>query len=110
LGGAKSLRGWNALQFPEERKRDIHLNGNEIRFLTSYELRFPILGPLGAEIFIDGGQLWDSNSTISLSELSWDAGVGITYMSPLGPIRFDYAFQLDNPKIKVKQWGVLYAF
>ena len=110
LGGAKSLRGWNALQFPEERKKDIHLNGDEIRFLTSYELRFPILGPLGAEIFIDGGQLWDSNSTISLSELSWDAGVGITYLSPLGPIRFDYAFQMDNPKIGVKQWGVLYAF
>ena len=110
LGGAKSLRGWNALQFPEERNKDIHLNGNEIRFLTSYELRFPILGPLGAEIFIDGGQLWDSNSTISLSELSWDAGAGLTYTSPLGPVRLDYAYQLDNPDNWEVLLDVLYAF
>jgi len=110
LGGAKSLRGWHALQYPNERKSDIYENGKEIRFLTSYEFRFPIMGSLGAEVFIDGGQIWNTTSEIDLSGLSWNAGAGLTYASPLGPIRMDYAFQIDNPKSGIIQWGVLYAF
>ena len=47
---------------------------------------------------------------IDLRKLSWNAGVGLTYASPLGPIRMDYAFQIDNPKSGMIQWGVLYAF
>lgn len=110
LGGAKSLRGWHALQYPDERKSDIYKNGKEIRFLSSYEIRFPIMGALGAEVFIDGGQIWDTITEIDLRRLSWNAGVGLTYASPLGPIRMDYAFQIDNPKSGMIQWGVLYAF
>ena len=111
LGGTKSLRGWNALQYPQIRSTDeIYLNGKEIRFLTSYELRFPIIGSLGAEVFTDGGQLWDRNSNISLSDLSWNAGAGLTYISPLGPVRLDYAYQLDNPDNWEVLLDVLYAF
>jgi outer membrane protein assembly factor BamA len=111
LGGTKSLRGWNALQYPQKRSTDeIYLNGREIRILTSYELRFPIIGSLGAEVFIDGGQIWNSASEISLSDLSWDAGAGLTYTSPLGPVRLDYAYQLDNPDNWEVLLDVLYAF
>lgn len=113
LGGTKSLRGWNALQYPDERKSDIHLNGKEIRFLTSFELRFPVFGPLGAEIFTDGGQIWDNSSEISLSDLSWNVGAGLTYTSPLGPVRLDFAYKIDNP-YELDPWevllDVLYAF
>jgi len=111
LGGTKSLRGWNALQYPQKRSTDeIYLNGKEIRFLTSYELRFPIIGSLGAEVFTDGGQLWDSTSDISLGDLSWNAGAGLTYISPLGPVRLDYAYQLDNRDNWEVLLDVLYAF
>ena len=111
LGGTKSLRGWNSLQYPQKRSTDeIYLNGREIRILTSYELRFPIIGSLGAEVFIDGGQIWNSASEISLSDLSWDAGAGLTYTSPLGPVRLDYAYQLDNPDNWEVLLDVLYAF
>ncbi len=82
----------------------------KFEFLTSYELRFPIIGSLGAEVFIDGGQIWNSASEISLSDLSWDAGAGLTYTSPLGPVRLDYAYQLDNPDNWEVLLDVLYAF
>ena len=111
LGGTKSLRGWNALQYPQkERTDEIDKNGKVIRFLTSYELRFPIIGSLGAEVFTDGGQLWDITSDISLGDLSWNAGAGLTYISPLGPVRLDYAYQLDNRDNWEVLLDVLYAF
>ncbi len=111
LGGTKSLRGWNALQYPLKRNNEtIHLNGKINRFLTSAELRIPISGAFGAECFVDGGQLWDSTSSLNLGDLSWNGGVGLTYRSPLGPIRLDMAYQLDDPTKWELLLDVLYAF
>lgn len=111
LGGTKSLRGWNALQFPKKRNNEtIYLNGKENRFLTSAEIRFPITGVFGAEIFFDGGQLWDSTSSLDLGDLRWNGGAGLTYRSPLGPIRLDLAYQLDDPSKWELFLDVLYAF
>ena len=111
LGGTKSLRGWNALQYPDKQDNEtIYLNGKENRFLTSAELRIPILGAFGAEIFVDGGQLWDSGSSLKLGDLSWSGGSGLTYRSPLGPIRLDIAYQLDEPSKWELLLDVLYAF
>ncbi len=111
LGGTKTLRGWSALQFPVDQDISvIYLNGKEKRLLTNVEIRFPIFKSIGGEIFMDGGQLWDGDQNVSLEDLKWNSGVGITYASPLGPIRLDYAYQNDNPD----QWevllDVLYAF
>jgi len=111
LGGTKSLRGWNALQYPVKRNNEtIYLNGKINRFLTSAELRIPISGAFGAECFVDGGQLWDSTSSLDLGDLSWNGGVGLTYRSPLGPIRLDMAYQLDDPTKWELLLDVLYAF
>ncbi len=111
LGGTKTLRGWNALQFPVTQSvSDINLNGKEIRFLTNGELRFPIMGSFGGEIFVDGGQLWDEYKHIDLKNLQWDAGVGITYSSPFGPVRLEYAYQIDDPENWEVLLDVLYAF
>lgn len=111
LGGTKSLRGWNALQYPVKRNNEtIYLNGKINRFLTSAELRIPISGAFGAECFVDGGQLWDSTSSLDLGDLSWNGGIGLTYRSPLGPIRLDMAYQLDDPTKWELLLDVLYAF
>ncbi len=99
------------LQYPVKRNNEtIHLNGKINRFLTSAELRIPISGAFGAECFVDGGQLWDSTSSLDLGDLSWNGGVGLTYRSPLGPIRLDMAYQLDDPTKWELLLDVLYAF
>ena len=111
LGGTKTLRGWKALQFPKTQSvSNIFRNGKEIRFLTNGELRFPIMGPIGGEIFVDGGQLWNYNQRVNLKNLLWDAGAGITYSSPFGPMRLEYAYQIDDPKKWEVLLDVLYAF
>ncbi len=111
LGGTKTLRGWNALQFPETQNvSNIFLNGKEIRFLTNGELRFPIMGSIGGVIFADGGQLWDFDQHVNFEHLQWDAGAGITYSSPFGPVRLEYAYQINNPENWEFLLDVLYAF
>ncbi|MFQ6676940.1 MAG: outer membrane protein assembly factor [Fidelibacterota bacterium] len=111
LGGTKTMRGWKALQFPKHRTApNIFLNGNEIRFLVNGELRFPIIGNYGGELFIDGGQLWGTTKDVNLYDLLWDVGAGITYKSPLGPIRLEYAYQIENPSSWEILLDVLYAF
>lgn len=111
LGGTKSLRAWKALQYPEKKELElIYKNGNTVRVLTGFEFRFPLLFGMGLECFLDGGQLSNHSHAIALKNMSWDAGTGITYQSPLGPVRLDYAYQIEHPQKWEILLDVLYAF
>ncbi|NHZ84964.1 MAG: BamA/TamA family outer membrane protein, partial [Planctomycetia bacterium] len=65
---------------------------------------------LGGEIFVDGGQIYDSYENISLKKLSWDSGFGITLTTPLGPIRLDIARPLEQNTGWQVHLGVQYIF
>jgi outer membrane protein insertion porin family len=66
------------------------------------ELRFPIAGPVGGTIFYDASQVWPEFSDIKLTLEGQDGlrggyGVGLRYLSPIGPIRAEYAWPV-NPR------------
>ncbi len=67
----------------------------------SLELRFPVSGRLweGAT-FLDFGQVWDEEASLSLAKLVADLqftpGLGIRYLSPIGPIRVDLAYRFGG--------------
>jgi len=58
LGGSSSLRAWEALKFLTDNDENTP-RGELIRLLLNWEIRFPIVGFLGGEIFLEGGQLTD---------------------------------------------------
>jgi outer membrane translocation and assembly module TamA len=60
------------------------------------ELRIPVRGVLGAVVFLDGGNVFQTPGDIRLGELRGAAGFGFRYRSPLGPIRVDLGFKLDR--------------
>jgi len=91
LGGETSLRGWTLRRFDPD--------GDDLKILTNIELRFPLFWLIGAELFIDGGNLAPDISSLLETTYRWDAGFGITIASPLGPIRVDYA-KIINPRSK----------
>jgi outer membrane protein insertion porin family len=69
------------------------------------ELRFPIFGSLGGTIFYDAAQVWKEASDIHLglegsAGLRQGAGLGLRYMTPIGPIRVEYAWPLDAREIR----------
>jgi outer membrane protein insertion porin family len=66
------------------------------------ELRIPIYDSFGGTLFYDASQVWEDPSQIRLalegaSGLRQGIGVGLRYMTPIGPIRVEYGWPL-NPR------------
>jgi outer membrane protein insertion porin family len=63
------------------------------------ELRIPIVGNLGAVVFYDAAQVWRELSQVGLrfegsSGLRQGAGLGLRFMTPIGPARVEYGWPL----------------
>ena len=107
LGGSTSMRAWDVLRFKEN---DNSPAGKTIRIMSNVELRSFFYKDYGFTIFSDGGLLEDNFSNISFDNMKWDAGLGLTVKTPLGPARLDYAFQIKNKGRRKIQLGVQSLF
>ncbi len=92
LGGNSSIRGYEQQMVGPMVSVDGELVpvGGNFRFYTNFELRFPIYGYLGGELFFDVGNLWSKFEEVKLSELRSAVGLGFTIETPIGPARVDY--------------------
>ncbi|HEY0787887.1 MAG TPA: outer membrane protein assembly factor BamA, partial [Thermoanaerobaculia bacterium] len=79
------------------------LGGNAL-LLANAEYRFPIFGSLQGAAFTDIGNVWREIDAIDFSEMRYGAGVGLRYLTPVGPIRLDIGWKLDR-----KPWEEPYA-
>ena len=104
LGGSSSLRGWEMLKFKVD-ENDMP-NGDIIRLMMNWEIRFPLFWILGGELFIDGGYLTDSFRNQSIDQIEWDGGFGITLMTPLVPLRLDFAIPLIESTDGFNSWKI----
>ncbi|QSZ42910.1 BamA/TamA family outer membrane protein [Sulfurimonas aquatica] len=75
-------------------------NGNPSGFDTivesTLEYRFPLYGDFRAVLFSDNSFVGDSYLPDSQTAY-YSGGVGLRYISPIGPIAFDVGFDLSNP-------------
>jgi outer membrane protein insertion porin family len=74
-----------------ENSRVLPLGGNAL-FLVNAEYRFPIFSSVGGAVFADIGNVFAK--TINFDQLRYGAGLGIRYLSPVGPVRVDVAMPL----------------
>jgi outer membrane protein insertion porin family len=63
---------------------------------ASAEFRYPILGNLGISVFYDLAQVWPTPGSINFkiegeTGLRQSIGAGLHYMTPVGPLRLEYA-------------------
>lgn len=60
----------------------------------SLEFRLPLSGHVweGAT-FLDFGQVWGASDAVDLGDLEFTPGLGVRYLSPIGPIRVDLAYR-----------------
>ena len=63
------------------------------------ELRFALARDFEAVAFADFGQVWGPDQTVALADLEFTPGIGVRYLSPVGPIRLDlgYSFRGSEP-------------
>ena len=62
------------------------------------EIRFALGADIEAVTFLDAGQVWGADQSIRLDALELSPGVGLRYLSPVGPLRVDlgYNFRGDE--------------
>jgi len=108
-GGANSIRAFPDFQAgPRDLETGFPLGGNAL-FINNLELRFPLYGDnLSAVLFQDAGNVYSSVGDISFRYrqqnlqdfhyLVQDAGIGIRYRTPIGPIRLDLSFSPNAPR------------
>jgi len=56
------------------------------------ELRFALGREFEVVTFGDFGQVWGQEQTFALTDLEFTPGVGVRYLSPVGPIRLDVGY------------------
>ena len=69
------------------------------------EVRFAIGTDLEAVTFVDFGQVWGGDQAVNLDAIEVTPGIGVRYLSPVGPLRVDlgYNFRGDEPLSVITQ-------
>jgi len=94
LGGATSIRGWGRYEVSPLSDSGLPIGGDSL-LLFSTELRSHIHGNFGAVAFLDTGNVWASSWGMNPGDLRYAVGTGLRYQTPVGPVRFDFGYQLN---------------
>jgi outer membrane protein assembly complex protein YaeT len=98
-GGAYGPRGWPVdevgptVSGPEG---DVFPTGGNALLLGGAELRYALTGSFQLAGFLDFGNVYPEVSDLSLADLRESIGLGVRYLTPIGPIRLDYGYKLDR--------------
>ena len=121
VGGANSLRGFQFRSLgpgstPEETDNNLFVHSGNLKFETSFELRFPIVGIFKSALFLDAGNVWLWENTESqphagfsandlYQELAVNTGFGLRLDISLLVLRLDLGIPLRTPYTKNgSQW------
>jgi outer membrane protein insertion porin family len=87
MGGASTIRGYEEDRFWGKQS-----------FLSTLEYRYPIQKALAVSAFVDYGGAWGGFGTVgsftqsNSTNLKMGYGLGVSFRSPLGPLRLDIGF------------------
>ncbi|HXY05189.1 MAG TPA: outer membrane protein assembly factor BamA [Burkholderiaceae bacterium] len=104
-GGIGSVRGYQAGTLGPRDTNGNPLGGTK-EMNGSVEALAPLPGAdrsLRALVFVDGGEVWAYDQTISLSELAYSTGFGVAWVSPVGPLKLSLAFPFHRQPGNVLQ-------
>jgi len=64
--------------------------------LLNVDYRFPIGGALGGVVFVDSGNVWADWHDVRPRDFKTGVGLGLRYLSPIGPLRVEVGYKLDR--------------
>ncbi len=106
-GGAGSVRGYDAGSLGP---RDIYGNtlGGKRKIVGNAELFYPVLkGDRSVRLsgFFDAGQIYVNGFQPQFENFRYSAGVGLAWNSPIGPLKFSYAYPIDSiPQDRIQRF------
>ena len=101
VGGLGSVRGFQQSTLgPSDSTNSLYLGGPK-KIVMNAELMAPFPGAgndrtLRLFAFTDVGRAFGENEKVNLSELRSSVGVGLSWISPMGPLRFSYALPMKR--------------
>jgi len=113
LGGPNNLKGYQPYTVGPSRVRPVLLRGfdgststalvrepkgGNIELLALFELEYPLIREAGikAVVFYDAGNAYDDFPNLDDFTIRTDAGFGIRWFSPIGPLRFEVGFPFSR--------------
>lgn len=100
-GGTRSVRGYDGSSLgPRDPITDDPVGG-DVKIVANAELILP--SPFDEEskstrlaLFLDGGYVYESSDKIDLGDMRYAAGIGLMWITPVGAMRFSYAFPIND--------------
>ena len=112
FGGGKSLRGYASNEVGP-RTEEGERAGGRVIIQTNQEIRRPLFWKLWGLAFIDVGNNYEDFRYIKFDNILVSTGLGLQYISPVGPIRLDYGHKLIRDSYPAGgrfHFSILYAF
>ena len=72
--------------------------GGDTLFANNAELRYLVTDAVSVHTFVDAGTVWLKDVSRSFADMRKSTGVGISYLSPIGPIGFDVGRPIDRER------------
>lgn len=106
-GGAGSVRGYETSSLGPQ---DIYGNvtGGKRKIVGNAELFYPVLKgdkSVRASAFFDVGQIYLNGTQPDYESFRYSAGVGLAWNSPVGPLKFSYAYPIKTePRDRIQRF------
>ncbi len=97
LGGLKSIRGFKSAHVsPLDPETGERIGGDKMWY-TNFEVIFPLLVKAGLRgvVFTDFGNVYEENEDWEFSNTKKAVGLGIRWLSPMGPLRLEWGYNLE---------------
>ena len=98
-GGAYGPRGWPVDEVgPKVIAPDgeVFPTGGNALLLGGAELRYDLTRSFQVATFFDIGNVYPEVADLSIPDLRKSVGLGVRYLTPIGPIRFDYGHKIHR--------------
>lgn len=98
LGGMNTIRGFSSASIsPVDPETQEKIGGDKMWY-ANIAVQFPLVEEAGlhGEIFTDLGNVYGVDDNWDFSDYKQTAGVGFLWMSPMGPIRIAWGYNLDR--------------
>ena len=106
LGGPYSIRGFRSRALsPTDPNTGEQIGGNK-ELIGNLEYLFPLIGEIAFKgvLFFDVGNAWSQGSWPFSDQGLWASyGAGVRWYSPMGPLRFEWGWNIDRPKGQPKR-------
>ncbi|MDE3268710.1 MAG: outer membrane protein assembly factor BamA, partial [Pseudomonadota bacterium] len=109
LGGFQDLRGFpywsvgpkfNVMRSPADNPVELNYGGNR-KVMLQLEYFIPLIQEARAKalLFADIGRVYQEQDSLSLDGFRADVGFGLRLITPIAPLRFEWAYPIENGKL-----------